>query len=46
MDLARAKKEIQLRQTTLFYKVHEEYGTRVAEGLGLDLAEVKRLAET
>jgi catalase len=44
--LGGAKKEIQLRQTALFYKVHEEYGTRVAEGLGLDIAEVKRLAQT
>jgi len=44
--LGGAKKEIQLRQTALFYKVHEEYGTRVAEGLGLDTAEVKRLAQT
>ncbi|MBC8497589.1 catalase [Candidatus Bathyarchaeota archaeon] len=43
--LGGAKKEIQLRQTVLFYRVHEEYGTRVAEGLGLDTAEVKRLAE-
>ena len=32
--------------TSLFYKVHEEYGTRVAEGLGLDVAEVKQLAKT
>jgi catalase len=44
--LSGAKKEIQLRQTVLFYKVQEEYGTRVAEGLGLDVVEVKRLAET
>ena len=42
--LGGAKKELQLRQTVLFYKVHEEYGTRVAKGLGLELAEVKRLA--
>ncbi len=40
--LGGAKKEIQIRQTVLFYKVHEEYGTRVAKGLGLDLEEVKR----
>lgn len=44
--LSGASKEIQLRQTVLFYKVQEEYGTRVAEGLGLDVVEVKRLAET
>jgi catalase len=43
--LGRAKKPIQLRQTVLFYKVHEEYGTKVAKGLGLDVAEVKRLAQ-
>jgi len=43
--LSGAKKEIQLRQTVLFYKVHEEYGTKVAKGLGLDVSEVKRLAQ-
>ena len=43
--LSGAMKRIQLRQTALFYKAHEQYGTRVAEGLGLDVAEVKRLAE-
>ena len=43
--LGGAKKEIQLRQTVLFYKVHPEYGTRVAEGLGLDVEEVKRLSQ-
>ena len=26
-------------------QVHEEYGTRVAEGLGLDVEEVRRLAQ-
>jgi len=35
---------IQLRQCALFYLTHEDYGTRVADGLGLELAEVKRLA--
>jgi len=39
-----AQKRIQLRQTAIFYKAHEEYGARVAEGLGLDMNEVKRLA--
>lgn len=39
-----AQKRIQLRQTAIFYKAHEEYGTRVAEGLGLDINEVKKLA--
>ena len=42
--LSGAKKEIQQRQTVLFYKVHVEYGTRVAEGLGLDVEEVKWLS--
>jgi len=42
--LGNAVKRIQLRQTALFYKANEEYGRRVAEGLGLDVAEVKRLA--
>lgn len=42
--LGGAKKRIQLRQTALFYKVDPEYGSRVAEGLGLDLEEVRRLA--
>jgi catalase len=35
---------IQLRQCALFYLTHEDYGSRVAQGLGLDMAEVKRLA--
>ena len=39
-----AQKRIQLRQTALFYKTHPEYGTRVAEGLGLNIEEVKKLA--
>jgi catalase len=40
-----ANKAIQLRQTVLFYKVHAEYGTRVAEGLGLAVEDVKRLSQ-
>jgi len=43
--LGKAQKRIQLRQTALFYKADPEYGSRVAEGLGLDLNKVKRLAE-
>jgi len=43
--LSGAKKEIQLRQIVLFYKVHPDYGTRVAEGLGLDVEEVKHLSQ-
>jgi catalase len=43
--LGGAQKRIQLRQTAVFYKVDPEYGSRVAEGLGLEVDEVKRLAE-
>ena len=43
--LGGANKEIQLRQTVLFYRAHPEYGTRVASGLGLDRTKVKKLAE-
>jgi catalase len=43
--LGNAQKRIQLRQTALFYKAESEYGRRVAEGLGLDVKEVERLAE-
>ncbi len=42
--LSGAKERIQLRQCAIFYKADPEYGTRVAEGLGLDTAEVERLA--
>jgi len=42
--LGGAQKRLQLRQTALFYKADADYGTRVAEGLGLDVDEVKRLA--
>jgi len=42
--LGGAQKRLQLRQTALFYKADADYGTRVAEGLGLDVEEVKRLA--
>jgi len=35
-----AKREIQLRQTKIFYRADGEYGRRVAEGLGLDLKEI------
>jgi catalase len=43
--LCNARKRIQLRQTAIFYKADPDYGSRVAKGLGLDVAEVKRLAE-
>lgn len=42
--LGGAQKRIQLRQTALFYKAEPDYGKRVAEGLGLDVREVERLA--
>lgn len=42
--LSGAQKRIQLRQTALFYKADPEYGRRVAEGLGLNLKEVEKLA--
>jgi catalase len=43
--LGNAQKRLQLRQSALFYKADPEYGRRVAEGLGLDVQEVERLAE-
>ncbi|HEX7401335.1 MAG TPA: catalase-related domain-containing protein, partial [candidate division Zixibacteria bacterium] len=42
--LGKAQKRIQLRQTALFYKADQDYGSRVAQGLGLDVNEIKRLA--
>ncbi len=42
--LGGAQKRIQLRQTALFFKADPDYGRRVAQGLGLELAEVERLA--
>lgn len=42
--LSGAQPRIQLRQCAVFYKVDPEYGTRVAEGVGVDVAEVARLA--
>ena len=42
--LGNAQKRIQLRQAAIFYKADEDYGSRVAQGIGLDVAEVKRLA--
>ena len=43
--LGGAKKRIQLRQSAIFFKADSEYGSRVAERLGLDIKEVERLAE-
>lgn len=42
--LGGAQKRIQLRQAALFYKADKDYGTRVAQGLGLDVGEVEKLA--
>ena len=42
--LGGAQKRIQLRQAALFFKADKEYGTRVADGLKLDVKEVERLA--
>jgi catalase len=42
--LSHAKKEIQLHQTAIFYRVDPDYGGRVAKGLGLDIKAVKELA--
>jgi catalase len=42
--LGGARKRLQLRQSALFFKADPEYGGRVAEGLGLSVDEVKRLA--
>jgi catalase len=42
--LGGAQKRIQLRQSAVFFKADPDYGRRVADGLGLDTAEVERLA--
>ena len=42
--LGNAMKRIQLRQTALCFKADREYGTRVAERLGLDTEQVEKLA--
>jgi catalase len=42
--LGGAQKYIQMRQTAIFFKADPEYGSRVAEGLGLDSKEIERLA--
>ena len=42
--LGGAKESIQYRQTALFYKVDEDYGTRVAEALSLDINKIMKLA--
>jgi len=42
--LGHAAKRIQMRQAALFFKAEPDYGRRVADGLGLDIAAVERLA--
>jgi len=42
--LRNASKHIQKRQTALFFKVDRDYGSRVAEGLELDVKEIESLA--
>jgi catalase len=42
--LGNAAQRIQLRQAALFWKANEDYGRRVAQGLGLDLKKVEELA--
>ncbi|MBN2402442.1 MAG: catalase [Spirochaetes bacterium] len=42
--LGGAQKRIQLRQAAIFYKADKNYGTRVAEGLKLDIKQVEKLA--
>ena len=39
-----AQERIQLRQAALFFRVDIDYGSKVAEGLDLDVKEVERLA--
>jgi len=43
--LGNAQKRIQLRQTAIFFRADTDYGTRVAQGIGLDVNEVAGLAE-
>ena len=42
--LGGAQQRLQLRQTAIFFKADPEYGKRIADGLGLDIAEVEKLA--
>jgi len=42
--LGGAQRRIQMRQAAIFFKADSDYGRRVAEGLGLERAEVERLA--
>jgi len=42
--LGGARKRIQLRQCAIFFKADKEYGSRVAQGLKLDVKKVEKLA--
>ena len=42
--LRNAQKRIRLRQCAVFFKVDPEYGRRVAGAVGIDVAQVERLA--
>jgi catalase len=42
--LSNAQERLQLRQAALFYRADPEYGSRVAEGLDLDVEKVESLA--
>jgi len=43
-NLGQADRKLQLRQSALFYKAHPEYGSKVAEALGIPIAQVEQLA--
>ncbi len=43
-NLGKAQGGIQLRQAALFFKADPDYGRRVAQGLDLDIEQVKHLA--
>lgn len=43
--LCNAKRQIQLRQTALFYLADHEYGRRVGEGLGFAIKDIEKQAE-
>ena len=43
-NLGKANENIRYRQTALFYKASENYGSRVAAALNLDIEKVKKLA--
>jgi len=40
IKICNANKDIQIRQTKIFYKTDPDYGRRITEGLKLDLKEL------